>query len=243
MLPARTCRALRTSLALAAALAVSAPADEPAWRTQDVEGWTVHVRQELLRDQRDATEHAVDVIRAHLANIVKVVPAPAVAELRKVALWVSPEYPGVKPRAEYHPGEDWLREQGRDVAMVKGVEFTNVRIIDRETKRMPVFVLHELAHAYHDRVLGFGHAEVNAAYDHAMAAGLYDAVERSHVEDGKPNTVERAYAATNEREYFAEMTETFFGRNDFFPFTRDELRRHDPEAFTLLARLWRMEPP
>src|SRR5258707_13868882 len=91
------------------------------------------------------------------------------------------------------------------------------RIIDRETKRMPVFVLHELAHGYHDQVLGFGNAEVKAAYDHAMAAKLYDKVARSHVEDGKPNTIERAYAATNDREYFAETTEAFFGRNDFFP--------------------------
>jgi len=57
-------------------------------------------------------------------------------------------------------------------------------------------------------------------------------------EDGKPNTVERAYAATNEREYFAETTEAFFGRNDFYPFTRADLEKHDPEMFHLLARVW-----
>jgi dipeptidyl-peptidase-4 len=39
-------------------------------------------------------------------------------------------------------------------------------------------------------------------------------------------------------EYFAETTEAFFSRNDFFPFTRDELRRHDPAMHDLLARLW-----
>jgi hypothetical protein len=32
------------------------------------------------------------------------VPSQAVAELQKVPLYFSPEYPGVKPRAEYHPG-------------------------------------------------------------------------------------------------------------------------------------------
>ena len=55
---------------------------------------------------------------------------------------------------------------------------------------------------------------------------------------GRPRTVERAYALTNAQEFFAETTEAFFGRNDFFPFTRDELRRHDPETFALLAKLW-----
>ena len=229
------------SLAILVCTASCAAAEEtqpPSYQTREIEGWTVHIREELLRDQHDAAEHAVEIIRAHLAKIVKVVPAPAVAQLRKVAIWVSPEYPGVKPKAEYHPGEGWLREHGRDPAMLKGVEFSNVRIIDRETKRMPVFVLHELAHAYHDQALGFGNAEVKTAYDHAMAAKLYDSVERSHVEDGKSNTVERAYAATNEREYFAETSEAFFGRNDFFPFTRDELEKHDPEMAHLLAKVW-----
>ena len=221
-----------------ACLVDAAETPPPSYQTREIEGWTVHVREELLRDQGDATAHTLEVIRAHLAQIVKDVPAPAVAQLRKVALWISPEYPGVGPKAEYHPGEGWLREHGRDPAMVKGVEFTSVRIIDRETKRMPVFVLHELAHAYHDQALGFGHAEIKAAYDRAAAGKLYDSVERSHVEDGRPNTVERAYAGTNEREYFAETTEAFFGRNDFFPFTREELAKHDPEMFHLLAKVW-----
>ena len=43
---------------------------------------------------------------------------------------------------------------------------------------------------------------------------------------------------TNPQEYFAESTEAFFGRNDFFPFTREELRRHDPEMAKLLERVW-----
>ena len=56
--------------------------------------------------------------------------------------------------------------------------------------------------------------------------------------DGKPNTVERAYAMTDPMEYFAETTEAFFSRNDFFPFTRDELKKLDPEMFALLGKLW-----
>lgn len=227
----------RCILALLLTAALSRAAT-PAYERREIEGWTVHVHAELIRNQADDTEHALQVVREHLAQIVKVVPAPAVMQLRKVPLWVSPEYPGIGPKAEYHPGEGWLRENGRNPAMVKGVEFTNVPIIDRETKRMPVFVLHELAHAYHDQVLGFGNAEIKAAFDRAVAAKSYENVERSHVEDGRPNSVQRAYAATNEREYFAETTEAFFGRNDFFPFNREDLAKHDPEMFGLLAKVW-----
>jgi hypothetical protein len=162
-----------------------------------------------------------------------------VANLRKVPLWFSPVYPGVKPTAEYHPNAGWLRDNGRDPAMAKGVEFTDVKDFEAETKRMPNFTLHELAHGYHDRVLkgGFGNAEIKAAYERAKASGSYDKVER-WFGNGRPNKEEKAYAMTNPMEYFAETTEAFFSRNDYFPFTREELKRHDPEMEKLLKRVW-----
>ena len=36
----------------------------------------------------------------------------------------------------------------------------------------------------------------------------------------------------------AEATEAFFCRNDFYPFIRTELRKHDPEKYKLLEKLW-----
>jgi hypothetical protein len=39
-------------------------------------------------------------------------------------------------------------------------------------------------------------------------------------------------------EYFAEASEAFFGKNDFHPFVRSELKQNDPEMFVLLKKLW-----
>jgi hypothetical protein len=211
----------------------------PGYETRPLEGWQVRVSRELLAKEHDSTEKALGLLRLQLAEIVRVVPAPAVIKLREVTLWFSPEYSGVKPTAEYHPGREWLVAHHRNPAMVKGVEFTDVRDFEREMKRMPNFALHELAHAFHDRVLGFDQAEIKAAYDHAKTSTNYDHVERWNG-NGRTNTWERAYAMTNEREYFAESTEAFFSRNDFFPFTRDQLEKHDPEMFKLLLRLWNL---
>ena len=44
----------------------------------------------------------------------------------------------------------------------------------------------------------------------------------------------------NEKEYFAEATEAYFGRNDFQPFTRDELKEFDPEMFEMIRRVWQL---
>ncbi len=219
------------------------PVNAASFKTNSIEGWRVLVNQQLLAQDIAATEKALELLRGQLQEIVRVVPAPAVAKLREVTLWFSPEYPGVPPRAEYHPGAAWLRDNGRDPAMAQGVEFTDVRNFEAETKRMPNFTLHELAHGYHDRVLarGFDNAEITAAYERAKSSQSYDKVER-WFGNGSPNTQEKAYAMTSPMEYFAESSEAFFSRNDFFPFTRDELKQHDPGMFKLLERLWNSAP-
>jgi Mlc titration factor MtfA (ptsG expression regulator) len=122
--------------------------------------------------------------------------------------------------------------------MGKAVEFTNVKSFEEDTKRMPNFALHELAHAYHNRFLpkGFENPELVAAYNKAKASGTYDKVERV---DSKGNKrMDRAYAMTDPMEYFAEATEAFFVRNDFYPYTREELEKHDPEMAALVKKLW-----
>jgi hypothetical protein len=93
--------------------------------------------------------------------------------------------------------------------------------------------MHELAHAYHDRALGEHNEAILAAYENAKQSGLYTQVRYI---DGSTRP---AYAMTNRMEYFAELTEAYLGVNDFFPFNRDELARHDPQGFALMEQVWR----
>lgn len=217
----------------------NAPAPDPVYETKTVRGWTVHVNRELLATDVKQTAKALELLDAQLVDITKVVPKGAVAKLQQVPIYFNPQYAKAGAGAEYHPGADWLRKNGRDPAMARAVEVSNVATYQAEVNRMPWFMLHELAHAYHDRELpkGFGNPDVAKAYARAKESGKYDKVER-HFGNGRPNTVEKAYAMTTAMEYFAEATEAYFGRNDFFPFTRDELKKHDPDMEVLLGKLW-----
>ncbi|MEP6755808.1 MAG: hypothetical protein ABJA67_09930 [Chthonomonadales bacterium] len=212
-------------------------AQQPEYESREIEGWNIRINQRLLKESPEPTAKAIGLLTTHLKEIIRAVPAPAVTRLKEVTLYLNPTYEGVRPGAEYHPGKQWLVDNKRDPNMVKGVEFTNISIFEAENRRMPVFVLHELAHSFHDRVLGFDNREIKAAYDRAKASGTYDKVERWHG-DGRPNTFERAYAMVTPQEYFAESSEAYFGRNDFYPFTRDELKKHDPEMYKLLTKVW-----
>jgi hypothetical protein len=208
---------------------------------REISGWTVHVSKDLLEKEAAVTSRALESMKAMLDEIVRVVPKQAVMQLQQVPLYVSPQYPNSRPRAEYHPDEGWLRDNGRDPAMAKAVEFSNVRVFEEEMKRMPNFVLHELAHGYHHRVLGYDDAGILECFKKAQASGKYDNVQR---QDSKGvRRLDRAYAMTNEKEYFAECSEAFFSKNDFFPFTKEELKQHDPEMFAVLQKVWKVSTP
>jgi len=199
---------------------------------RELEGWTVLINFRLMEESRFATERAIELMRNQLKTIIDRVPLRAVSYLQTIPLWLSPEYSGECPRAEYHPDAGWLQSHGRNPAMAKGVEFSNIHIFPKECRRMPLFILHELAHAYHDQVFGFDDPQIKALYERARQSGSYAMVSNY---TGKTM---RAYAMTNCKEYFAETTESFFGRNDFYPFNRDELKTHDPQMYRLLQQYW-----
>jgi dipeptidyl-peptidase-4 len=202
--------------------------------TRNIEGWTVHVEPALI-DGPHAEEgaQALKMLGNHLQRIAILVPEPHLSKLRKVDFWVEHTHPELKGK-QYHPDVGWLTKRGYDARLAKKVHITHAaELFSRQQMlKHPAVVLHELAHGYHDQVLGFDDRRVIEAHQNAMKAGIYD-----QVMDYAGRTVPH-YATTNHKEYFAEMTEAYFYRNDFFPFVRGELKRHDPEMHKLLVEIW-----
>ncbi len=211
-------------------------------QVRQVRGWTLSIDERLVLRDAASVEKAVGLLDAQLAKVERLIPAKAVEQLRSVPLHFTQSYPGLIPTAEYHGGLAWVKKAGREVAMAKSVEFTNTERFEAETKRMPVFVLHELAHAYHDQVVpgGFKNPDILDAYQKAKDSGAYQAVRRWTGEKfaDKPS---EAYAMTNQMEYFAESTESYFDRNDMEPFDRAELQAKDPLMLKVLEKAWGVE--
>jgi len=225
-----------------AAAADSKPPDEkPAWepadhyQSREVEGWTLLVNKRLLDEpHKSLCERTLRLLDAQLYQIVRAVPAEATAKLQKIRIWVElsdPQFPCMC----YHESADWLRDHGLNPEKAGGVELANPETFLRWTHEQPWMVLHELAHGYHDQVLGHDQKEIRECYERAVASKSYESVLYF---DGRKV---RHYALSNEKEYFAECTEAFFGTNDFYPFVRAELKAHDPQMHDLLKKLWGVE--
>jgi hypothetical protein len=206
------------------------------YRQRQIEGWTVQVSGELSSRHSVVCAAALKELQHQLYLAGRVVPKAALRKLRRVTFWV--EWNSVKTSQAqcmcYHPSPQWLADHGVLADKALGIEVTHARNFLAWTLHQPAMVIHELAHAYHHRFLpdGFNNLDLRRAYQSAKGSRRYSRVLRI---DGRSG---RAYAMTNEMEYFAEGSEALFGTCDFYPFVGVELKKHDPRGYRLLRQAW-----
>jgi hypothetical protein len=203
-------------------------------RDRNVEGWTVRVDERLLEAPNDALgARALRFLESKLFDIKAVVPAERLKKLQSITIVLDLNHGKLGPM-QYHPSAGWLKSNGYSAELAKCVHLP--RAADVATRRnineQPWVILHELAHAYHDQVLGFNEPRIREAFEAFKKSGRGD---KTLLYNG--NRVKH-YALANPMEFFAEMTESFFGVNDFYPFNRAELKEAEPEIFALLAEIW-----
>jgi hypothetical protein len=205
-----------------------------AYTTRVIEGWNVRVDDRLLQGNGAALgERAIKLLTARLVAITIVVPEKSLAKLRAITIELDLDYGNLRTM-QYHPDAGWLKSHGYSESLAKCVHIPGAEefLSPFENHRMPWVVLHELAHGYHDQVLGFEEPRVVAAWKKFFASGKYKSVLTS------PGPMREHYALTDPKEFFAEMTESYFGSNDFYPFVTGELQQAEPEIFGLMAEIW-----
>ena len=237
-LPTRTLVSLLASLLFQFSTHAAAVTNTPAIRfdpvVRELEGWKIHVDPALLEGaHREEGAQALTMLANHLQRIKILVPAEPLAKLQNTEIWLEHEHPRLKAM-QYHPSKDWLVANGHDPRLTRKVHIPQARALFSRGQLLkhPAVVLHELAHAYHDQVLTFEHPEILAAYEKAKASGSYESVL---LYTGQKV---RHYGLVNHKEYFAEGTEAYLYRNDFYPFVRAELKEHDPTLHDVLVKVW-----
>lgn len=225
---------LASSLFTLTAIAAEKPPIPTAHTTRDIEGWRVRIDDRLLKGEGAAQgERSLKLLNARLVAITIVVPEKALAKLRAITIELDLDYGGLR-NMQYHPSAAWLKAQGYSETLAKCVHIPEVAdfLSPYENHRMPWVVLHELAHGYHDQVLTFEEPRIVAAWKKFRASGKYASVITS------PGYTHEHYGMSNPKEFFAEMTESYFGSNDFYPFVTGDLKQAEPEIFTLMADIW-----
>jgi hypothetical protein len=211
------------------------------FQLQSIHGWGVHFEC-VIEYLPGLMSTIVPELTADLQHINTLLPAPILSRLQSTRFFVVAST-DAKPTAQ-------MRERGGalfwdpriNVARRKVPELYSASIVINAQswsgirKWQPAgATLHEVAHAWHCMNWNpcfAGATEIRAAYDAAMTSGIYDLVDRN---DGNR---EKAYAATNDHEYFADLTEAWFWENDFYPYNREQLLTHDPVGAAAVEAAW-----
>jgi hypothetical protein len=211
----------------------------PGYKKDNLRGFTLYFSDEVLeQDKASRLERKpLEALEQELIVVERVVPADKVKQLKAVPIWVEWDERiamsngrSGRPVAVFYGGhQSNLLSEGRAykanaVTILSLWSLTNEHQPKTDTGRC--VTLHELAHAFHYHVLGDS-ALVKQTYKQAMERKLYDP---------------EVYAATNEREYFAELSCAYLDRLDYFPRNREELKKHDPKGYELMEKSWGRAP-
>ncbi|QDU78003.1 hypothetical protein Pan97_50820 [Bremerella volcania] len=212
------------------------PEPVSAYQQKNIRGWDVFVHKTLLREEKETGDALLELIDHQLYEIQRRLPEHAVTALQKIPIWLESDNTKVNPCACYHVSADWLTDNGFLPEKAKAVEVASAKTFLQWTKEQPFMLLHELSHGYHDQVFGYDDSRIVEAFQAAQKSGKYDKVR--HIDGSQ----KKHYAMDDEKEYFSELTEAYFGTNDFYPFVKPELKEHDPEGFRVIEMLWNEKP-
>lgn len=228
---------LLTTVVVLATAAAARAQTAPGYTDQTVHGFTVVVNDQATATQATAMTRAMEELEIQLGRIVALgLRTDVLDKLRAVKIFV--EFNQTNGAAVYHPSPTWLAANGYIPQKAWSVELSNaVNFRNWSRQNQPWIVLHELAHAYHHQVLGYNHAGILAAFARARDAGILASVPY-RFDLSQPPILQRAYALTNDTEWFSEMTEAYFGENDYFPFVRSDLETFDPTAYSVVQAAW-----
>jgi len=207
------------------------------YHQREMMGFTLLISPELNVRVRDR-DAMLKSLEKQMNNIKRVLTAEQFETLRQTKIWIEWENPALDSPSAYMGSAEWIKLRGLNPEKYGCIEINNTtKFLQSAARAQPWILMHELAHAWHFKVLGETHPGILKAYADAMDQHLYDSVDYY---DGLKKR--RAYAAKNRYEYFAELSEAWFGKNDYFPFTREQLQQYDPQGFKLMQDVWGPTP-
>jgi hypothetical protein len=211
----------------------------PGYKPMVVEGFTVILSAETLNhlDDTEFEKKPLAVLEGELRTICDLMPAKSLKQLQNVLIWVewderlamSNGRAGNAVAVYYGGHQAYMLARGMPPLKAKNVTVLKMKSLTQEhqPKRDSgrCVLLHEIAHAVHDQVLpqGRDNPVVKSAFKQALERKLVDP---------------KAYAATNEMEFFAEMSCAYNNQLDYYPKDRAALKKHDPVTYKVMEDVW-----
>ncbi len=217
--------------------------DEHGYATFTYQGFSFKIKETDYNSSRKGQD-AVEYMKEDIDHIISIVPEEALTVMRTRAIWMEKNNTANSSAAWYHRSAGYPASIGDLSEKGKCVEITNYNYyMSWSDQNQPLMVLHELSHLYHDQGLDQAQKRVvKEAYQNAKGEGLYTTGwYRSNIKytnQSQWTKVTDVYCMVDEWEYFAELSEAYWGENDYYPFNYEQLMEHDPVGFAMMESIW-----
>jgi hypothetical protein len=201
-------------------------------------GWKVFLESELVDEHAELADAALHRLDTKLGELLRLLPEHSHARLRQLPIYLllgkEAKAGGRDNGAEYfqHNAPEFHEfldpHWGSSLVIYSARNY--VWLDDDWALRV---LIHEFGHAWQLEQWPEKQPDILAAWQNAVDQKLYEGVK-----DLQGGRIERAYAVTNQLEYFAELSCAYFFRGEYEPFDREALREHDPMGFAMLEKMW-----
>jgi toxin lethal factor len=204
----------------------------PGYRHMEIEGFDLLVSEVILEKNEDSNykRKPLEVLELELKIIASIMTPAALRVLHKLVIWADWDSPVEKREfvAVYYGGHQLaMLKKGQHPLRANNISILRMKSLTKEHQPEAdsgrCVLLHEIAHAVHHQLIGYDNSSIKAAFAQALERKLVD---------------KSTYAATNEKEFFAEMTCAYLDRLHYYPHTRADLETHDPVTFRLMKSVW-----
>jgi FimV-like protein len=204
--------------------------------------WTISVEKQLQTDAPAVAKQALERLEKKLPEALKALPEPSHANLKKLQVFLM-YGPKAKGGGRDNGLEYFQKNAPENHKQLDSRWKSSVVIYCAENYvRLSEFwalkaLVHELAHAHQLEQWPEDQPDILRAWDNATERGLYRGVK-----DDQGKKLDKAYAAVNQLEYFAELSCMYFVGCNYQPFNRKELKAYDPTGFAMIEKMWGVAP-
>jgi len=216
---------------------------ERSYVATNLNGWTLHLEQELVDRQPVLAQRAARRLAAKLAGVMDLLSPRAQGVLRRLPVFLLLGEESV--HGGHNNGAEYFQRQAPDHWPLLDRRWRSALVIysapnyDQLSEQWATRVLvHELAHAWQLEQWPEKQPDILGAWEQAVQKGLYLKVKAAN-----GTVIERAYANENQLEYFAELSMAYFWRGEYEPLDRAALRERDPAGFAMIEKMWGIHGP
>jgi hypothetical protein len=201
------------------------------YMVENIAGWTINVEDTVWLKRPSLTRECLAAIDKSLSKIAATLPPQSLERLRSIPIYLT-DTRSVPAPVHTHRDKRWLAAHGEDIEKVNAVDICDPdKIVSYLATKDPGLLL-EFSFAYQQLFLTASDQDtLRQIYTSALSEGKYRLV-------ASDRGVRQTPAAYDESQMFVSGSQAYWGRNDFYPFTRAELKEYDPKLHDFLKLVW-----